>query len=56
MVEHTLDEGPEVKIEVHSTEYPDQVVIDITITGADEAVRNKFKMALLEAMKKVTEG
>ena len=45
---------PEVEINVDSTEYEDCVVIEIEIIGADEAVRNKLKTAVLQAVAAVT--
>jgi len=51
MVERT----PEVEINVDSTEFPDSVVIEIEILGADEAVRHSVKMSLLNAVAAVTD-
>jgi hypothetical protein len=45
---------PEVEINVDSTEFPDSVVIEIEILGADEAVRHSVKMSLLNAVEAVT--
>jgi len=46
---------PEVEINVDSTEFPDSVVIEIEILGADEAVRHSVKMSLLHAVAAVTD-
>jgi hypothetical protein len=46
---------PEVEINVDSTEFPDSVVIEIEILGADEAVRHSVKMSLLNAVAAVTD-
>ena len=51
MVERT----PEVEINVDSTEFPDSVVIEIEILGADEAVRHSVKMSLLNTVAAVTD-
>ena len=51
MVERT----PEVEINVDSTEFPDSVVIEIEILGADEAVRHSVKMSLLNDVAAVTD-
>jgi hypothetical protein len=45
---------PEIEIDVNSTEYADSVRIEIEILGADEAARNKVKIALLQAVEHVT--
>jgi hypothetical protein len=55
MESEMAERTPNVEINVETSEFPDSLLIEIEILGADEAVRHSVKMALLKAVAGVTE-